>query len=72
MVFGNMGGDSGSGVMFTRNPSDGTNGLFGELLFNAQGEDIVAGIRTPTPLSELRNKQPKLYEELEDIASMKN
>jgi pyruvate,orthophosphate dikinase len=70
MVFGNMGWDSGSGVMFTRNPSDGTKGLFGELLFNAQGEDIVAGIRTPTPLRELRNKQPNLYEELEDIAKI--
>ena len=68
MVFGNMGWDSGSGVMFTRSPSDGSKGLFGELLFNAQGEDVVAGIRTPIHLSELHKQQPKLYKELEDIA----
>jgi pyruvate,orthophosphate dikinase len=68
MVFGNMGRDSGSGVMFTRNPSDGSKGLFGELLFNAQGEDVVAGIRTPIKLADLYLEQPKLYEELEGIA----
>ena len=68
MVFGNMGWDSGSGVMFTRSPSDGSKGLFGEILFNAQGEDVVAGIRTPTKLSDLHDQQPKLYKELEDIA----
>jgi pyruvate,orthophosphate dikinase len=68
MVFGNMGWDSGSGVMFTRSPSDGSKGLFGELLFNAQGEDVVAGIRTPIPITELRNQQPEIYKELEDIA----
>ena len=68
MVFGNMGWDSGSGVMFTRSPSDGSKGLFGELLFNAQGEDVVAGIRTPIHLSELHEQQPDLYKELEDIA----
>jgi len=70
MVFGNMGWDSGSGVMFTRSPSDGTKGLFGELLFNAQGEDVVAGIRTPIHLSELHDQQPKLYKELEEIAEI--
>ena len=70
MVFGNMGWDSGSGVMFTRSPSDGSKGLFGELLFNAQGEDVVAGIRTPIQLSELHEQQPKLYKELEDIAEI--
>jgi pyruvate,orthophosphate dikinase len=68
MVFGNMGRDSGSGVMFTRNPSDGSKGLFGELLFNAQGEDVVAGIRTPIKLADLDMEQPKLYAELEVIA----
>ena len=70
MVFGNMGWDSGSGVVFTRSPSDGSKGLFGELLFNAQGEDVVAGIRTPMHLSELNEQQPELYKELEDIASI--
>lgn len=70
MVFGNMGWDSGSGVMFTRSPSDGSKGLFGELLFNAQGEDVVAGIRTPIHLSELNEQQPKLYKELENIAEI--
>ncbi len=70
MVFGNMGWDSGSGVMFTRSPSDGSKGLFGELLFNAQGEDVVAGIRTPIHLSELEDQQPDLYKELEEIAEI--
>ncbi|HUV54324.1 MAG TPA: pyruvate, phosphate dikinase [Candidatus Krumholzibacteriaceae bacterium] len=68
MVFGNMGWDSGSGVMFTRNPSDGSKGLFGELLFNAQGEDVVAGTRTPIPIVEMKEQQPELYKELEAIA----
>jgi len=68
MVFGNMGWDSGSGVMFTRSPSDGSKGLFGELLFNAQGEDVVAGIRTPIPIVEMKEQQPELYKELEAIA----
>ncbi|MBE0633377.1 hypothetical protein IH574_02300, partial [Candidatus Bathyarchaeota archaeon] len=67
-VFGNMGWDSGSGVLFTRNPSDGAKGLFGEILFNAQGEDVVAGIMTPIKLSELHDQQPKLYKELAEIA----
>ncbi|HDJ21665.1 MAG TPA: pyruvate, phosphate dikinase, partial [Candidatus Bathyarchaeota archaeon] len=55
-------------VMFTRSPSDGSKGLFGELLFNAQGEDVVAGIRTPIKLEELKDQYPKLYAELEEIA----
>jgi pyruvate,orthophosphate dikinase len=70
MVFGNMGWDSGSGVLFTRSPSDGSKGLFGELLFNAQGEDVVAGIRTPIHISELYDQQPDLYKELENIAEI--
>ena len=63
MVFGNMGEDSGTGVAFSRNPSDGTNELYGEYLFNAQGEDVVAGIRTPKPISELKLDNPALYDE---------
>ncbi|MFP3950722.1 MAG: pyruvate, phosphate dikinase [Candidatus Bathyarchaeia archaeon] len=70
MVFGNMGWDSGSGVMFTRNPATGEKGIFGELLFNAQGEDVVAGIRTPIHLEDLQEEKPELYEELEDIAEI--
>jgi pyruvate,orthophosphate dikinase len=53
MVFGNMGDDSGTGVCFTRNPSTGENKFYGEFLINAQGEDVVAGIRTPKPASEM-------------------
>ena len=68
MVFGNMGNDSGSGVMFTRDPGNGENELFGELLFNAQGEDVVAGIRTPIKLADLEKEQPELYRELGEIA----
>ena len=67
MVFGNMGGTSGSGVAFTRNPSTGANQFYGEFLINAQGEDVVAGIRTPLPVSELRNILPDVYNELVDI-----
>ncbi len=67
MVFGNLGDDSGTGVCFTRNPSTGENALFGEYLPNAQGEDVVAGIRTPLPISELENKFPELYKQLLDI-----
>src|SRR5690554_5931919 len=69
MVFGNMGEDSGTGVAFTRNPSDGTNELYGEYLFNAQGEDVVAGIRTPKPISELREDNPALYDEFVAISN---
>ena len=68
MVFGNMGWDSASGVLFTRDPANGEKGIFGELLFNAQGEDVVAGTRTPIHLANLKERQPELYKELEDIA----
>ena len=68
MVFGNMGEDSGTGVAFSRNPSDGTNELYGEYLFNAQGEDVVAGIRTPKPISELRTDNPALYDQFFEIS----
>ena len=63
MVFGNMGEDSGTGVAFTRNPSTGENKLFGEYLINAQGEDVVAGIRTPQSIDTLKNEMPEIYEE---------
>jgi pyruvate, orthophosphate dikinase len=68
MVFGNMGEDSGTGVAFSRNPSDGTDELYGEYLFNAQGEDVVAGIRTPKPIAELKNDNPALYEQFYNIS----
>ncbi|MDX1732778.1 MAG: pyruvate, phosphate dikinase [Halioglobus sp.] len=64
MVFGNYGDDSGSGVAFTRNPSTGERQFFGELLFNAAGEDVVAGIRTPLPVEALKEQQPAVYDEL--------
>ncbi len=64
MVFGNFGDDSGSGVAFTRNPSTGEHEFFGEFLFNAAGEDVVAGIRTPLPVSALQERQPEVYDEL--------
>ncbi|MBC7194096.1 MAG: pyruvate, phosphate dikinase [Caldisericia bacterium] len=64
MVFGNAGYDSGTGVGFTRDPSTGENKLYGEYLLNAQGEDVVAGIRTPKPIDELKNDIPSAYEEL--------
>jgi pyruvate,orthophosphate dikinase len=67
MVFGNMGEDSGTGVAFTRNPGTGENVLFGEYMINAQGEDVVAGIRTPKPINELQEDMPKIYDELEDL-----
>jgi pyruvate, orthophosphate dikinase len=69
MVFGNMGNDSGTGVAFTRNPSTGESKLFGEYLLNAQGEDVVAGIRTPQPISTLQDEMPKVYEQFQDIAN---
>ena len=68
MVFGNMGESSGTGVVFTRDPSTGEKGLFGEYLTNAQGEDVVAGIRTPQKISQLATKAPTLYQQLEQIA----
>ncbi|WP_010274784.1 pyruvate, phosphate dikinase [Paenibacillus senegalensis] len=64
MVFGNLGDDCGTGVVFTRNPSTGEKGLYGEYLINAQGEDVVAGIRTPLPVSELERSQPETYRQL--------
>jgi pyruvate,orthophosphate dikinase len=63
MVFGNMGDTSGTGVCFSRSPNDGTNELFGEFLMNAQGEDVVSGIRTPNPIAELKNVMPHIYDE---------
>ncbi len=67
MVFGNTGENSGTGVLFTRNPKTGDKEIFGEFLFNAQGEDIVAGIRTPLKLSEFAAQSPVIYKELTDI-----
>ncbi|HOW29092.1 MAG TPA: pyruvate, phosphate dikinase [archaeon] len=67
MVFGNTGDNSGTGVCFSRNPSTGENKLYGELLFNAQGEDVVAGIRTPLPITDLQKKMPKVYAEFVSI-----
>jgi pyruvate, orthophosphate dikinase len=67
MVFGNMGNDSGTGVAFTRNPGDGENRLYGEYMLNAQGEDVVAGIRNPKPIRELRKDMPEVYQELEQL-----
>jgi len=67
MVFGNLGNDSGTGVAFTRNPATGEKEMYGEFLFNAQGEDVVAGIRTPLPISELEREMPHLYQEFIDI-----
>ncbi len=68
MVFGNMGTDSGTGVAFTRNPSTGEKVLYGEYLLNAQGEDVVAGIRTPSKISRLQNDMPHVYEQFQQIA----
>lgn len=68
MVFGNMGNDSYTGVIFTRNPSDGNNKIYGEFLINAQGEDIVSGKRTPLPIEKLREINPSLYEEIRSVA----
>ena len=70
MVFGNFGEDSGSGVAFTRNPSTGEHLFFGEFLFNAAGEDVVAGIRTPLPVEALKERQPEIYQELYDTQAM--
>ena len=68
MVFGNSGDNSGTGVAFTRNPADGENKLFGEFLVNAQGEDVVAGIRTPQPIAELEKAFPEVYKQFEKIS----
>ncbi|MDL2288998.1 pyruvate, phosphate dikinase, partial [Oscillospiraceae bacterium OttesenSCG-928-F05] len=69
MVFGNMGEDSGTGVAFTRNPATGEKKLYGEFLMNAQGEDVVAGIRTPNPIGTLKDTQPEIYKQFSDIAT---
>ena len=67
MVYGNMGEDCGTGVAFSRNPATGEDALYGEILFNAQGEDVVAGIRTPEPIESLKRKMPGCYAEFESI-----
>src|SRR5437763_7762183 len=67
MVYGNTGDNSGSGVAFTRNPANGAKEFYGEFLINAQGEDVVAGVRTPEPVAELKKQMPKAYAELERI-----
>ena len=69
MVFGNMGETSGTGVAFTRNPSTGEKGIYGEYLINAQGEDVVAGVRTPQPITKLAEDLPECYEEFMKIAN---
>ena len=70
MVFGNMGNDCGTGVAFTRNPSNGENILYGEYLFNAQGEDVVAGVRTPKKIAELQKEMPDIYQQFVDICHL--
>ena len=69
MVFGNSGNNSGTGVAFTRNPATGEKALFGEYLINAQGEDVVAGIRTPSPISHLKDQMPEVYDQFVAIAT---
>ncbi len=69
MVFGNMGSDSGTGVAFTRDPATGEKQLYGEYLLNAQGEDVVAGIRTPSKISKLQQDLPRVYQEFQEIAN---
>ncbi|MGD2148312.1 MAG: pyruvate, phosphate dikinase [Anaerolineae bacterium] len=70
MVFGNMGWDSGSGVAFTRNPADGEKMVYGEYLLNAQGEDVVAGIRTPDPIADMEKELPEIYEQFLEICNL--
>lgn len=69
MAFGNSGDNSGTGVAFTRNPATGEKALFGEYLINAQGEDVVAGVRTPSPISHLKDQMPQVYDQFVDIAT---
>ncbi len=69
MVFGNMGNDCATGVVFTRNPGDGTNHIFGEFLVNAQGEDVVAGVRTPKPIDIMKEELPNSYKQLADTCN---
>ena len=70
MVFGNLGEDSGTGVAFTRNPADGENKLYGEFLMNAQGEDVVAGTRTPLPISQMEEYMPTVYQEFANLCQL--
>ena len=70
MVFGNMGSNSGTGVAFSRDPSIGTNELYGEYLMDAQGEDVVAGIRTPSPISHLKEDMPEIYEQFKNTTKI--
>ena len=70
MAFGNMGDDCGTGVAFTRNPATGEKKMFGEFLTNAQGEDVVAGVRTPMPISEMAEKFPKAFAQFEDVCNI--
>ena len=70
MAFGNMGDDCGTGVAFTRNPATGEKKLFGEFLTNAQGEDVVAGVRTPMPISEMANKFPEAFAQFEKVCAI--
>ena len=70
MVFGNLGEDSGTGVCFTRNPSTGENKFYGEYLMNAQGEDVVAGIRTPLSVEKLKEQSPEIYDELYKVCKL--
>lgn len=69
MVFGNLNNQSGTGVAFTRNPATGEKALFGEYLINAQGEDVVAGVRTPSPIAKLQEEMPEVYKQFADIAN---
>ena len=69
MVFGNKGETSGTGVVFSRNPATGEKGIYGEYLMNAQGEDVVAGIRTPLPISKLKDQDPQIYAQFENIVN---
>ena len=70
MAFGNMGNDCGTGVAFTRNPATGEKGLMGEFLTNAQGEDVVAGVRTPMPIAEMKDKFPKAFEKFQEVCQI--
>jgi pyruvate,orthophosphate dikinase len=70
MVFGNMGAESATGVAFTRNPATGEKRLYGEYLLNAQGEDVVAGIRTPKPIDQMERELPRVYRQFHDVAAM--
>ena len=70
MAFGNMGDDCGTGVAFTRDPATGANGLFGEFLTNAQGEDVVAGVRTPMHISEMEDKFPEAFKQFKEVCSI--